>query len=178
MIRQYLYWIRTALQVISLLLKSSYYSQKLLIINFIILLCEYHFARLERYWASIVILVLLTENVHNSKVRNVSFHSISFQEVIVSKKKDRHKHISELAKCLLGFIRSFKRALFLFILAVFKRTRQRHSYFRITIYKAFIKVNEFQKYLHFAVGFELKPFFNHLNLFRVHSYFFCEYYEV
>ena len=46
------------------------------------------------------------------------------------------------------------------------------------IYKAFIKVHDFQKYLHFAIDFELELFFNHLNSFRVYSYSFDKYYEV
>ena len=142
------------------------------------MLCKYYLARSERHRASIIILILLIENVRNSKVRSVSFHSILFQEVIVNKKKDRYKNIFELTKCLLDFIRSFKQIFFLFILAALEQTRQRRSYFKITIYKAFIEVNKFQKYLHFEINFKLKLFFNHLNSFRVHSYFFYEYYEV
>ena len=165
MIRQYLYRIRIVLQITSSLFKNNYYSQKLLIINFILLLCEYHLAQSERHRTSIMIFVLLTENARNSKVKDINYHSISFQEVIMNKKKNRHKNIFELTKCLLDFIQLFKRILFLFILVVLEQACQRRSYFRITIYKAFIEVNEFQIYLHFAIDFEFKAFINHLNLF-------------
>ena len=178
MIRQYLYQIKIAFQIVSSLFKSNYYDQKFLIINFIILLCEYHLARSEYHRISIVILVLLIENARNSKVKNVSFYSISFQRIIISKKRNRHKNILELTKYLLDFIQSFKQTFFLFIFIAFEQARQRRSYFRITIYKALLEVNEFQKYLHFAVDFELRSFFNHLNSFRIHLYFFCKYYEV
>ena len=178
MIRQYLYWIKIVFQIMTSLLKSNYYNQRLLIINFIILFYEYYLTWSEHHRASVVIFVLLTENVRNSKVRDVSFHSISFQEIIMNKKNNWHKNILELTKCLLGFIRSFKRTFFLFILVSFEQVRQRRNYFKIAIYKALIKVNEFQKYLHFAINFELKSFFNHLNSFRIHLYSFCEYYEV
>ena len=83
----------------------------------------------------------------------------------MKKKKSQHKNILELTKRLLDFIQSFKQIFLLFIFIVFEQTRQRRSYFRITIYKTFIKVNEFQKYLHFAIDFELKSFFNYLNSF-------------
>ena len=116
MIRQYLYQIKTVFQIMPPLLKSSYYSQKFLIIDFISLLYEYHLARSEHHRISIIILVLLIENARNGKVKDVSFHSIFFQKVIVSKKRDRYKNILELTKCLLDFIRSFKRTLFLFLL--------------------------------------------------------------
>ena len=178
MIRQYFYWIKTVFQIRSSLLKSSYYNQKFLIINFIILLYEYYLARLKHHRASIIILVLLIKNARNSKVRDISFHSISFQKIIVNKKRNWHKNILELTKYLLGFIRSFKRTFFLFILAALEQARQRRSYLKITIYKAFIEVNEFQKYLHFAISFELRSFLNYLNSFWIHLYFFCEYYEV
>ena len=125
------------------LLKSSYYSQKFLIINFIVLFCEYHLARSKRHWMSIVILVLLTENARNSKVKNISFYLISFWTIIMNKKKSQYKNVFELTKRLLDFIRSFQQILFLFIFAVLEQTRQRRSYFKIAIYKAFIKVNEF-----------------------------------
>ena len=149
-----------------------------LIISFIVLLCEYHLTQSEHHWTLIVILVLFIENARNNKVKNVSFHSITFQKIIMNKKRNRHKNILELTKCLLDFIRLFKRVFFLFILAALEQARQRRSYFKSTIYKIFIKVNKFQKYLHFAVDFELKSFFNHLNPFRVHLYFFYEYYEI
>ena len=90
-------------------------------------------------------------------------------------KRDRHKNILKLTEYLFDFIRSFKQIFIFFILAAFEQARQRRSYFEITIYEAFIKVNELQKYLHFAINFELKSFFNHLNLFRVHMYSYCEY---
>ena len=125
------------------LFKNSYYSQKLLIINFIILFYEYYLARSKRHWMSTVIPVLLTENSRNNKVENVSFYSISFQEVIMSKQRNWHKNILELTKCLLDFIRLLKQTFFLFILAVFEQAHQRHNYFKIAIYKTFIKVNEF-----------------------------------
>ena len=80
-------------------------------------------------------------------------------------------------KRLLDFIQSFKQIFFL-ILAVLKQVFQRCSYFKIIIYKEFIKVNESQKYLHFAIHFELKSFFNHLNSFRIYSFLFCKYYEI
>ena len=95
----------------------------------------------------------------------------------MNKKRSRYKNILELTERLLDFIRLFNQILLFFILAVFEQTCQRRSYFRITIYKALIKVNEFQKYLHFAIDFELRLFFNHLNLFRIHLYFFYKYYE-
>ena len=142
MIKQYFYEIETVFQIMLSLLKSSYYSQKFLIIDFIVLLCEYYFARSKRHRTLIIILVLLIKNARNSKVKDVSFHSISFQKIIMNKKTNRHKNILKLTKCLLDFIRLFKRILF--ILVVFEQARQRHSYFRITIYKALIKVNEFQ----------------------------------
>ena len=107
MIKQYLYRIETVLQIVFLLLKSSYYNQKFLIINFIVLLCGYHLARSEYHRILIVILVLLTENVRNSKVKDVSFYSISFQKIIMNKKRSRHKNILKLTKRLLDFIRSF-----------------------------------------------------------------------
>ena len=56
----------------------------------------------------IIILVLLIENAHDSKLKNVSFHSISFQKIIMSKKRNQHKNIFELTKDLLDFIRSFE----------------------------------------------------------------------
>ena len=77
----------------SSLFKSNYYNREFLIIDFIILLYEYYFTRSERYRILIVILVLLNENVHNSKVKNISFHSIFFLKIIVSKKKNRYKDI-------------------------------------------------------------------------------------
>ena len=143
MIRQYLYRIKTVFQIMSLLLKNNYYNQKFLIINFIILLCGYHFARSERHRMSIVILVLLIENDRYNKVKDVSFHSISFQEIIMNKKRNRYKNILELTERLLDFIRSVKQISFLFILVVLEQTCQRRSYFKITIYKAFIKINKF-----------------------------------
>ena len=73
----------------------------------------------------------------------------------MNKKKSRHKNILELTKRLLDFIRSFKQ-IFFFIFAVFEQARQRRNYLKITKYKTFIKVNESQKYLHFAINFELK----------------------
>ena len=88
MIRQYFYRIKTVFQIMCLLLKSSYYNQKLLIINFIILLCEYYFTRSECHRTSIVIFVLLIENARNNKIKDFNFHSISFQEIIMNKKKE------------------------------------------------------------------------------------------
>ena len=142
------------------------------------MLCEYYLARLKSHQMLIVIFILLIENICNNKVKDVNFHSISFQEIIMNKKKNRHKIILELTNCLFDFIRSFKQILFFFIFVVFEQTRQRRSYLKIIIYKTFIKVNEFQKYLYFAIDFKLKLFLNSLNLFCVHSYFFCEYYKV
>ena len=83
----------------------------------------------------------------------------------MNKKKNQHKNIFELTKRLLDFIRSFKRIFLFFILTALEQTRRRRNYFRITIYKTLIKVNEFQKYLHFAIDFELKSFLNYLNSF-------------
>ena len=116
------------------LLKSNYYNQKFLIINFIILLCEYHLARSECYRTSIVILVLLIKNIRNNKVKGVSFYSISFQRIIVNKKRNRHKHILKLTERLLDFLRLFKRIFLFFIFAVFEQARQQRNYLKITIY--------------------------------------------
>ena len=112
MIRQYFYRIKIVFQIMSSLLKSSYYNQEFLIINFIILFWKYYLARLKYYRMLIVILVLLIENARNSKVKNINFNSISFQKIIISKKRNRHKIIFELMKRLLDFIRSFKQTLF------------------------------------------------------------------
>ena len=124
------------------LLKSNYYNQRFLIINFIILLYEYHLVRSGRHRTSIIILVLLIENARNSKIKNVNFYSISFQKIIMNKKRNRHKNVLELTKRLLDFIRLFKQ-IFFFIFVVLEQIRQRRSYLKITIYKTFIKVNEF-----------------------------------
>ena len=83
MIRQYLYRIKVIFQIMFSLFKNSYYSQKFLIINLIVLLCEYHLAQSKRHRMLIVILVLLTENACNNKIKNINFNSISFQEIIM-----------------------------------------------------------------------------------------------
>ena len=62
----------------------------------------------------------------------------------MNKKKSRNKNIFELTERLLDFIRLFKLILFFFIFVAFKQIRQRRNYFKITIYKALIKVNESQ----------------------------------
>ena len=69
------------------LFKNNYYNQKLLIINFIILFCEYHFPRLKHHQLLIFILVLLIENICDRKVKDVSFHSNFRKEIIINKKK-------------------------------------------------------------------------------------------
>ena len=74
----------------------------------------------------------------------------------MSKKRNRYKSILKLTKYLLDLIQLFKQILFFFTLVAFEQTRQRRSYFKRTIYKAFIEVNESQKYLHFAIDFEFK----------------------
>ena len=92
MIRQYFYRIKIVFQIMFLLLKSSYYNQEFLIINFIIVFYEYHLAQSKRYRTLIVILVLLTENAHNNKIKNINFHSISLKKIIINKKKLTSKY--------------------------------------------------------------------------------------
>ena len=121
---------------------------------------------------------------YNIKINSTKFfrsfyvNDFLFDKIVMNKKRNQHKNDFRLTKRLLDFIRLFKPTFLLFIFNIFEQTRQQRSYFRITKYKASIKVNKSQKYLHFVINFEFKLFFNHLNSFRIHSYLFCEYYKV
>ena len=159
------------------LFKRRYDNEQFLIMRFIILFYRNQFSRSKCYWASMIVIVALIQNVNHDEIWRIRFYFNFFLKIKMNKKKSEWKYISKLLKSLLRFFASMiKIELFVFFI-VFQQINKRRCDNEITIYETFIKIDKVQENLHFLINLWFKSFFNRLHSLWIHLYFINEYDE-
>ena len=159
------------------LFERRYDNEQFLIMRFVILFCRNQFSRSEHYWASMIVVVSLIQNVNYDEIWRICLHFNFFFEIKMNKKRNEWKYISKLLKSLLRFFALIiKIWLFVFFI-VFQQISKRCCDNEITIYETFIKIDKAQENLHFFINFWFKSFFNRSHSLWIHLYFINEYNE-